>query len=88
MLNLLLNPLSAMSISPVRSSMNSIVGLLAPRLTRMQGESHWSPHSERAASLNGIDTVLQFSFCNSAHAISELRTLAYASYIPQKHVQP
>ena len=26
-------------------------------------------------------------FCNSAHATSEPRTLAYPDYIPQKHVQ-
>ena len=45
MLDLLLTPLSAMSISPVRNSMNSSKAASSPS-DRMHGRSHGSPHPE------------------------------------------
>ena len=44
--------LSAMSISPVQNSMNSIEQGCAPRLTWIHGRSHGPPHPERDASLS------------------------------------
>ena len=51
MLDLLSTPLSAMSISPKQYELYSRAAIV-PRLTRMQGGSPGSPHSERAASLS------------------------------------